>query len=121
MGIGRDIRDNNKPFNGSIDEVKIYDFGKSGAELATMHNDYITGGNDVSSWDSSPVVEIAAIERVGYNSTLADDASDLQLDPLTYTKVSGPAWLNRGHKWNIGRKPQQWRCWCQQLDRECHR
>ena len=52
VGIGRDIRDNDEPFNGSIDEVKIYEFGKSGDEVATMYNDYLKA-DPYDTWASS--------------------------------------------------------------------
>ena len=57
VGIGRDIRENDEPFNGSIDEVKIYEFGKSGDEVATMYNDYLKADpydNWASSFDLDP-------------------------------------------------------------------
>jgi hypothetical protein len=42
---------------------------------------------------SDPINEIDATEDAAYSSTLADDASDPESDPLTFSKVSGPAWL----------------------------
>ena len=43
---------------------------------------------------SDPVVEVNATEDVAYGATLANDASDPESDPMTFSKVSGPAWLN---------------------------
>ncbi|MHC4989308.1 MAG: glycosyl hydrolase family 28-related protein, partial [Planctomycetota bacterium] len=42
---------------------------------------------------SDPINEIDATEGVAYSSTIADDASDPDSDPMTFSKVSGPAWL----------------------------
>ena len=35
-----------------------------------------------------------ATETIAYSGSLADDAADLEGDPMTFSKVSGPAWLN---------------------------
>jgi hypothetical protein len=35
-----------------------------------------------------------ALENVAYSSSIADDASDPEGDPMTFSKVSGPAWLS---------------------------
>jgi hypothetical protein len=50
--------------------------------------------NTAPQFDSDPVVEAAATENTVYNATLVDDASDVDNDPLTFSKVSGPAWLS---------------------------
>ncbi|MHC4883296.1 MAG: glycosyl hydrolase family 28-related protein, partial [Planctomycetota bacterium] len=42
---------------------------------------------------SDPINEIDADEGVAYSGTIADDASDPDSDPMTFSKVSGPAWL----------------------------
>jgi hypothetical protein len=40
------------------------------------------------------IQEADALEYIAYSGTLADDAGDPDSDPLTFTKLSGPAWLN---------------------------
>ncbi|MFC1467955.1 sulfatase-like hydrolase/transferase [Verrucomicrobiota bacterium] len=46
-------------------------------------------------FDSDPVVEIGAVLGMAYNSTLSDDVSDPNNDPLTFSLVpGGPAWLS---------------------------
>ena len=57
---------------------------------------FISGGsgNTSPSWNNDPVTEAVAIEESAFSSTLADDVSDAENDPLTFTKVSGPSWLN---------------------------
>jgi len=42
---------------------------------------------------TDPINEINAAEGVAYSSTIADDASDPDSDPMTFSKVDGPAWL----------------------------
>lgn len=43
---------------------------------------------------SDPVEEANATESVPYSATIADNASDPESDPMTFSKVAGPAWLN---------------------------
>ncbi|MHC4989278.1 MAG: putative Ig domain-containing protein, partial [Planctomycetota bacterium] len=42
---------------------------------------------------SDPINEIDATEDAAYSGTIADDASDPDSDPMTFSKVDGPAWL----------------------------
>jgi autotransporter-associated beta strand protein len=51
-------------------------------------------GNTAPSWTSTPVAETNATEDAAYTATLADNASDADSNPLTFAKVSGPAWLS---------------------------
>lgn len=53
----------------------------------------ITEPNVVPAFSSGPVVEVNATEGLAYSSSLADDASDPNGDPLIFAKVAGPAWL----------------------------
>ena len=44
---------------------------------------------------SDPIIEINAAINTAYLSSIADDASDVDLlDTLTFTKLSGPSWLS---------------------------
>ncbi|MHC4906092.1 MAG: putative Ig domain-containing protein, partial [Planctomycetota bacterium] len=52
------------------------------------------GGNQAPSFTSNPINEIDATEDAAYSSSIADDASDPESDPMTFSKVSGPAWLS---------------------------
>ncbi len=90
VGIGRDIRDNNRPFNGQIDEVKLYSLAKSGAQLQQSYNDYLSNSN------SAPVVSASTFTlaenqnagaSVGQVSASDPDAGDV----LSYSIVSGNA------------------------------
>jgi VCBS repeat-containing protein len=43
---------------------------------------------------SNTIDEVAATEGAAYSSTLVDDASDPESDPMTFSKISGPTWLS---------------------------
>ena len=50
--------------------------------------------NQAPSFSSDPVVEANATEGAAYSASIADDASDPEGDTMTFSKVSGPAWLS---------------------------
>ncbi len=50
--------------------------------------------NQAPAFTSDPVSEAGAIEGSSYGSSIADNASDPDGDTLSFSKVSGPAWLN---------------------------
>jgi len=52
-----------------------------------------SGGNQPPSFTSASFVEINAVELIEYSSSIADDASDPELDPMTFSKDLGPDWL----------------------------
>jgi hypothetical protein len=52
------------------------------------------GGNNPPTFTTDPINEIDATEDSAYSSTIADDASDPESDPMTFSKTGGPAWLN---------------------------
>lgn len=91
--VGRDIRDNNRPFNGLIDEVRLYNVALAGSEVEYLYNGYF-GGNTPPQFTSDPIIEPDATEDSPYSGTIADDATDPDAgDTLTFSKVAGPAWL----------------------------
>jgi hypothetical protein len=76
------------------------DSSKGNTALDTVYIDkmYILsdgggGGNNPPQFTSDPIVEINATEDAAYSSSIADDADDPDSDPLTFSKISGPAWL----------------------------
>ncbi|MEN8126944.1 MAG: putative Ig domain-containing protein, partial [Planctomycetota bacterium] len=83
------------PANGDVGlnsfVVKVEDAALA-SDTATLEIT-VANTNDAPTWNTSPVNEAAATEDAVYSSTLADDATDADSDPLTYAKVSGPAWL----------------------------
>jgi hypothetical protein len=50
--------------------------------------------NQPPSFTSDPINELSAFEGAAYSSSIADDASDPESDPMTFSKVSGRAWLS---------------------------
>jgi hypothetical protein len=71
------------------------DDGQGGTDQATLEItvDAAGGGNNPPAFTSDPIVEINATEDAAYSSSIADDASDPDSDPMTFSKISGPAWL----------------------------
>ncbi len=90
VAIGYDYRDTTARFKGSIDDVRIYSRALSAAEIDSL------APNRAPAFTSNPVVKPAAAEDAAYTgSTLASSAIDPDYgDTLTFTKVSGPAWLS---------------------------
>jgi fibronectin type 3 domain-containing protein len=81
-------------FNGRIDDFRIYNYELTGA---TVYNLWGGSANHPPTFTSNPIALPAATQDVDYGSlsqTLASSASDADGGVLTYTKVSGPAWLN---------------------------
>jgi hypothetical protein len=53
-----------------------------------------TGGNDAPSFTADPFSKANATENSAYSGSILGDASDPESDPMSFSKVSGPAWLN---------------------------
>lgn len=53
----------------------------------------IAPANSAPVWNGSTISKPSAIQVTAYSASLAADASDANSDPLTFAKVSGPAWL----------------------------
>jgi hypothetical protein len=93
--LGKDDLDNNKVFNGLIDDVRIYDVALSDQEVMNLYGSYPPAGNNAPVFTVDPVTKADATEDVAYTGqTLAGSATDADSDPLTYRKVSGSAWLS---------------------------
>ena len=66
----------------------------SGNKLQINITTAVTNPNLAPVWTSNPVIESNATEGASYSgTTLANDVTDANSDPLTFAKVSGPAWL----------------------------
>jgi hypothetical protein len=50
--------------------------------------------NDPPIFTNDPIIEINAADGVAYFSTIADDATDPDSDPLSFSRVAGPMWLS---------------------------
>lgn len=56
--------------------------------------DISTPPNNPPAWISMPVVAVDAAENAPYAATLANEATDADGEALTFSKISGPAWLS---------------------------
>jgi hypothetical protein len=68
--------------------------GNGGTDTATLNITVDAAPNLAPSFTVDPINESNATEDAAYSSTIADDASDPESDPMTFSKVSGPAWLS---------------------------
>lgn len=88
IGIGADIRDNNRHFRGSLDDVRVYNRLLSQAEVAAVRN-------RAPVFSADPLVVADATEDLAYGGNLANSATDADASEiLTFSKISGPAWLS---------------------------
>ncbi|MEK7952070.1 Calx-beta domain-containing protein [Luteolibacter soli] len=93
VAIGYDARDNTKRFDGLIDDVRIYERALSAAEVDGLHDALVP--NRAPAFTTDPVVKAAAPEDSAYSGNLAANVSDPDFgDTLTYSKLTGPAWLS---------------------------
>ncbi|MFC7337854.1 GH92 family glycosyl hydrolase [Haloferula chungangensis] len=67
-----------------------FTFSGTGPVIATAVNPSPEGA---PSFDSDPIAGADAQEAVTYTGTLAGSATDPDADPLTFSKISGPVWL----------------------------
>lgn len=78
-------------------------YWKAGAYLqdageATVYFNELTWSDELTNkapaFTSDPINKIAANVNTAYQGTIASDASNIDSDPMTFSKVSGPAWLS---------------------------
>jgi hypothetical protein len=85
LGRGESLQD--PFFHGAIRELQIFDGALSGAQIAgLLENQVPVFGSDAPHLPSAPVGQL-------YSATLAGFAADPDGGSVTYSKVSGPAWL----------------------------
>lgn len=72
------------------------DDGNGGSDQAVMNItvDPATPTNNPPAFTSDPINKPNATEGQAYSESIGGDASDPDFDPLTFSKVSGPAWLS---------------------------
>ncbi|QJE98939.1 Calx-beta domain-containing protein [Luteolibacter luteus] len=93
VAVGYDHRDNNKHFDGSIDDVRIYERALSSAEIDSLHDALVP--NRTPAFTTNPFTKAGATEDSAYSGSIATDATDPDAgDALSFTKQGGPAWLN---------------------------
>jgi len=92
VAIGYDHRDNNKRFDGSIDDVRVYERALSASEVDSLHDTLVPNRAPVFAAD--PIAKPAATEDIAYNGSISADAADPDFgDTVTFTKLTGPSWL----------------------------
>jgi hypothetical protein len=78
-------------FAGRMEEVAIYNYPLSAAQVLSH---YVLATNRAPVFAASPFTRTNASAGQSYAATLAGSATDPNGDPVTYGKVSGPAWLS---------------------------
>jgi hypothetical protein len=69
--------------------------GDSKTQLAELELSYdAPDPNNAPAFAVDPFSEVNALENAPYSGTIADDASDPESDPMTFSRVSGPSWLS---------------------------
>ncbi|MES2658842.1 MAG: Calx-beta domain-containing protein [Verrucomicrobiota bacterium] len=82
-------------FNGALDDVHVYARSLSGADAGVLCAEADSTHSPV--FANHPITGAGATEDNAYSATLASSATDPDAGAtLTYTKVTGPAWLNVG-------------------------
>src|ERR1019366_1372058 len=76
-------------FNGSLDEVEIVDYAFTAAQVAALLT------NTAPQFVTNLIASVSSTQSIAYSSSIAGAATDADPgDTLTYSKISGPAWLN---------------------------
>ena len=84
---------------GNISQVR-FTFSGAGGDIFYLDNVIVAGTGAVTAtntqplFSSDPIGNTPATNGVAYAGTLAGNASDPGSKPLTFSKVSGPAWLS---------------------------
>jgi hypothetical protein len=81
-------------FNGRLDDVRIADYALTDAQIVLLYNGSTT--NVAPAFTTDPFTKSAATQDKAYSGTLLYNAGDIDntSGPLTFSKVSGPAWLS---------------------------
>src|ERR1019366_2912695 len=76
-------------FNGLLDEVEIADTAFTAAQITALFT------NIAPQFASNMITSVSSTQTMAYSSSIAGTATDANPgDTLTYSKLSGPAWLN---------------------------
>jgi hypothetical protein len=80
-------------FVGTLDEVAIYNVALTPAQIS---NHYTVRTNVIAPpfFNSNPFTKPAAVATLGYSGSIAANATDPGGNAMTFSKVSGPAWLS---------------------------
>ena len=79
-------------FNGELDDVRIYNVALTRSEIQNVMSNVV---NHAPAFASHPLVEPAVEAGHSYVASIGGNASDPDPgDTITFSKVSGPVWLN---------------------------
>lgn len=79
-------------FNGRVDDFRVYNFGLSGPEVWNLWGQSV---NHAPVFSQAFITKPDATRSRAYvGQSLTGSASDADLNPLTFTKLNGPAWLS---------------------------
>jgi hypothetical protein len=91
--LGRSMYNGDPYFNGRIDNFRIYNHGLTGNDVYSLWGQ--GGSNSAPTFTADPMIKAAATEDAAYTGqTLSGSATDANGGTLTYSKVTGPAWLS---------------------------
>jgi hypothetical protein len=93
---------NNNQFVGSLEEVAVYGYALSAAQIKSQ---FQSASNRPPVFLSNPIAAAQANAGQLYASSLATNASDPNGNPITFAKVSGPGWLNVVANGNLAGTP----------------
>ncbi|MGC3990389.1 MAG: putative Ig domain-containing protein [Chthoniobacteraceae bacterium] len=91
--LGRSMWNADPYFSGRIDDFRIYNYSLTGA---AVYNLWGGSSNHPPAFSSNPLNLPSATQSTNYSTlsqTLAGSATDADGGTLTYSKVTGPAWL----------------------------
>jgi fibronectin type 3 domain-containing protein len=91
--------------NGSLDDFRIYSRGLTGAEIYALWGGGST--NVAPTFTAKPTLFPAINQGVAYAQSLATTATDANGGTLTFTKLSGPAWLTVAANGTLSGTPGQ--------------
>ena len=92
--LGRSMWNPDAYFSGRIDNFRISNYGLTGKEIYALWGQ--GGANAAPVFSANPIMPADATEDINYSGsaqTLAGLATDANGGTLTYSKVTGPAWL----------------------------
>lgn len=87
--FGRSFQWSGQEYNGAIDDVQLFSVPLSDSKVAKLYGAY----NNAPAFSTNPITTGAATSGSAYSATIAGTATDADGQPITYSKVSGPAWL----------------------------
>jgi len=87
--LGKSQSTTDPMFSGSLDEVEIADFAFTATQVAALFT------NTPPQFATNLITSISSTQSIAYSSSIAGSATDADPgDTLSYSKVSGSAWLN---------------------------